>query len=376
MNRRVVTAFLAAVGCSLALAPAAHAMSLPPEDVQAIDTIVAEIMSTEGVPGASVGVFAPGKGVLVKNYGLGDVPTGTPMRARDHIRIASITKTFAAVATLRLIDRKRLSLKDRLSEYVKGIPNGNRITIRQLIGMSAGIYDFTRNEAFNDAFSANPNIPFKPGDVLAILRDPANPPDFEPGARVQYSDSNYTLLGIIIRKITGRSPEAVIQDKIVEPLGLDDTSFPFTAAMPRPFARGYYAGDDGTGILRDYTFVNPAVAWTAGAMVSNLGDLRDWAVALGTGELLSKRLFRLQRAFRSLDIPGFRLSYGLGMIKFDGWIGHNGAIYGYNSAMFFLPRTRTTIVVTANKSTNFSSAALDIWFRIAMRLYPEQFDQA
>jgi D-alanyl-D-alanine carboxypeptidase len=318
-------------------------------------------------------VFAPGKGVLVKNYGTSDVPAGSPMRARDHVRIASISKTFTGIAVMRLIDRGRLKLGDRLSEFVKGIPNGDLITIRQLLGMTAGIYDFTRETAFNAAFSANPNIPWKPADVLKILRDPANPPNFAPGEMVSYSDSNYVLLGIIIRKITGRSPEAVITDKIVEPLGLDSTSFPRTSAMPRPFARGYYAGDDGMGVLRDYSFVNPAVPWTAGAMISNLGDLRDWALALGTGELLSKKAFRQQRQFRPINNPGLNVWYGLGMFKLQGWIGHNGAIYGYNTAMFFLPSERATILVTANKSTNFSEDALAMFIGIARHLYPEQF---
>lgn len=330
-------------------------------------------MADERVPGMSVAVQDPRLGFFSRSYGLGDVTSAAPYRGRSHVRIASISKTFTGIAVLRLVDRGKLSLKDKLGKFVPGIPNGNQITIRQLLGMTGGIYDFTRNDAFNAAFSANPNIPWDPGDVLRILRDPANRPDFPPGERVSYSDSNYVLLGIIIKKVTGNSPRRVIQNKLLRPKGLTETLFPNTSAMGRPFNRGYYAGDDGTGVLRDYTFLNPDVPWTAGSMISNTADLLEWSETLGRGELLSKGLFKKQREFRQIPNPGLNVWYGLGLFKLAGFIGHNGAIYGYNTAMFYLPRARASIVVTGNKSTNFSSESLVAFIEIARKLYPRQF---
>jgi D-alanyl-D-alanine carboxypeptidase len=99
---------------------------------------------------------------------------------------------------------------------------------------------------------------FGPQDVIDIVR--RHPPAFAPGEKVVYCDTNYVLLGLIIELVTGRPVSEVIGTEIVAPLGLDGTSFPNTPAMPVPFARGYYAGADGKGELRDYTASNPAVA--------------------------------------------------------------------------------------------------------------------
>ena len=71
------------------------------------------------------------------------------MRGPDHVRIASVTKTFTAVTVLRLVDRGRLGLGDRLNRFVKGIPNGREITVRQILGMTSGVYDFTSDKRFS-----------------------------------------------------------------------------------------------------------------------------------------------------------------------------------------------------------------------------------
>ena len=291
------------------------------------------------------------------------------MSPDDTVRIASISKTFTAVAVLRLIDRKKLRLTDTLNKYVKGVPNGKRINIRKLLAMTAGIYNFSGDDQFNAAFSADPLYPgWKPADLLPILERHA--PDFPPGEMVSYSDSNYILLGMVIERVTGRPAHKVI-DRLAKVAGLDRTRSPTTAALTEPFAHGYYAGDDGTGPLQDYTAVNPDVSWTAGNMTSTLGDLRRWAKVLGTGRLLSRRLFARQTTFRTIsDTGGPSLAYGLGMVKLGHWLGHNGEIYGFNTAMFYLPGQDARIVLSANKSTNFSTETIGMFLAITKQLFP------
>jgi D-alanyl-D-alanine carboxypeptidase len=237
----------------------------PPIDEEALVDIINTGMTAQRQPGLIVGIWIPARGSLVRAFGTSDLASNAPMQVDDHVRIASITKTFMAVATLQLVDDGRLSLDDTLSNYVEGVDNGNRITIRNLRSMTSGIYDFTSDDRFLKDFTDDPLMSFAPQDVLHILK--RHKPAFGPGEKVSYCDTNYILLGMIVEKVTGEPVQTTITEKILKPLGLRHTSFPTAPAIPEPFARGYYASDDGKGEFKDYTATNPAVAWTAGAMI-------------------------------------------------------------------------------------------------------------
>lgn len=380
-----VVAVVGAVLASCASGPAAPASApapsaapasqtaLPTADVQALDAIVDKAMRDGAVPGMAVGVWMPGRGDLVRTYGVSDVVARTPFTADDHVRIASITKTFTATATLQLVDRGRLRLDDRLETFVPGVPNGADITVAQMLNMTSGIFDFTTDAAFSSAFDADPLAPFPLDRVLEILR--RQPPAFPPGApgQWQYSDSNYILLGEIIRSASGDDPGVFIQREIVDRLGLVGTSYPTTAEMPTPAARGYVIVPAGQPD-RDVTAVNPGVAGTAGAMISTLEGLHAWAPALAEGRLLSPESHRVQTTFVDAKLsPKLRTGYGAGLFSINDFVGHNGAIYGYNTAMFHLPGAGATIVVVANKSTNFDGVALQTFLEIAQAYFPDRF---
>ena len=148
-------------------------------------------MADERQPGLVVGIWIPGRGAFVQALGKADLASGVPMDLDDHFRIASITKTFTATAALRLVDQGSSPVDDTLSTYVAGIPNGYEFNHSgNLLGMASGIYDFTMDEQFDAAFAANPLMSFELGDVLAILR--RHQPEFEPGAKVSYCDTNLT----------------------------------------------------------------------------------------------------------------------------------------------------------------------------------------
>jgi D-alanyl-D-alanine carboxypeptidase len=346
----------------------------PEATKRALSKIVREGMKENRVPGVNVGIWVPGRGRFVRSFGVANRHTGRPMDVRDHVRIASITKTFTGMATLRLVDQGRLRLGDRLSQFVKGVPNGRQITIRQVLGMTAGIYNFTEDPHFDARFTRHPRLPFPLRKVIRIIR--RHGPDFAPGKEASYSDSNYVLLGRVFKKVTGHPPGSVIRHQVIDPLHLHDTIFPTGGAIPRPRARGYFAGNLGKGPLSDFTRLNPSVPSTAGAMISTLGDLKTWAKALATGSLLTRSTHQKQLHFRSLpnspDSP-VKIAYGLGIFRLQDFLGHNGAIFGFNTSVFYLPRARATIVVEANKSTNASAESLAIFADLAKRLFPSEF---
>jgi D-alanyl-D-alanine carboxypeptidase len=343
----------------------------PPEMQAALHQIVEQRLTEAGSPGAVVGVWIPGRGTWVHAQGTGDLATGAPIRVADRFRIGSITKTFAATVLLQLVDEGRLQLDDRLEQYVPGVPNGDRITIRQVLGMTAGIFSYTSDATFEAEYDADPLMPFSLQDLLAILR--RHPPDFAPGEGVHYSDTNYYLLGLIIEQVTGQRVGQAIEQRILQPLRLTSTSYPTTPDMPEPYAHGYNA--ESSGALRDVTRSNPGVAGAAGAMLSTLDDLRLWTEALAQGALLSPTMQRERLQWSAF--PGgeaVNSRYGLGIAAFVSFIGHSGGIAGYESMAFHLPEANATLVVLANKSGLFGGgAAQPMFLEIANLLFPGRF---
>lgn len=131
----------------------------------ALTAIVEKGMAEQRQPGVIVGIWIPARGSWTATFGKADIGANRPMDHADHVRIASITKTFVATAILQLVDQGKLSFDDKLAAYVEGIPNGEKITLRQLLGMTSGIYDFTGDQQFLKDFAANPLMPFGPQTV-------------------------------------------------------------------------------------------------------------------------------------------------------------------------------------------------------------------
>ncbi len=346
--------------------------AFPEADRAALTAIIHKAMDDKRLPGLSVGIWIPGRGTLVQSFGKGDLEAGAPMAVADHVRIASVTKTFTATAVLQLVDEGKLSLDDTLAKFIEGIPNGERITIRNLLGMTSGIYDFPADPQFMEDITADPLMEFGADDVIAILR--RNEPSFEPGAEVVYCDTNYILLGVILEQVSGRKAADIITEDFIAPLRLTGTSFPDTPAMPEPYAHGYYAGEDATGPFEDFTVSNPNLPWTAGAMISTLQDLRVWVKVLATGTELSPETQRERLTFRAFTTGNEGASYGLGILNYSGFLGHYGMIFGYTTAIFHLPESGATFVILGNQSTNFSMAATEIFLDLARHLYPARFE--
>jgi D-alanyl-D-alanine carboxypeptidase len=328
-----------------------------------------------GVTGVTVGISDPSLGTMVKSYGTAGVGSG-PLKPGMHYRIASVTKTFTALGVLRLVQQRKLLLSARLCRFVPRIPNGCAITIRQVLAMRAGIYDYTSNAPFATRYAHNPLLPgFTPSRVPAIIR--AHRSEAKPAGRdTVYSDSNYVLLGDVIQKVTGESARRYVSSEITR-LGLRHTSFPRTARLPAPFVRGYVGPDSQTGrpADTDVTLSNPLVPWTAGAMISTVPDMLRYARQLGTGVDLSPRLWRLRRDFKPLTTTGVVLQYGLGLTRLGKWSGHDGSILGYSDMVFYLPSKHASLVVMENGGDGNVVDAQAVWGAIVKQLYPSTLPQ-
>lgn len=341
-----------------------------PATASVIQAIIASGAGAANVPGLNVGVWVPGRGSYVQAVGVSDVSTSARLTLADHLRIASISKTFTATAVLQLVDEKRISLDDRLATYVTGIPYGDQITIDQLLAMTSGIYDYTADPEFVSAYVANPLLPFSLADVVAIIQ--RNKPLFPPGTDISYDNSNYYLLGAIAEQVSGLPLNELIAKKITGPLGLAQTSYPTTPALPAPYSRGYVIE---AASIQDYTASNPAVAAGAGAMISTLSDLKIWVKALAVGTLLTPATQALRLKTKVLaQSSQVTIGYGLGIASFNGFLGHDGAIFGYGSTAIYLPARDATIVAIANAcGLAGNPPPLLIALSLAAYLFPEYF---
>jgi len=285
----------------------------------------------------------------------------------DHVRIASNTKTFVATVVLQLVDEGLVGLDDPLEDYVPGIPNGTTITVRQVLGMNAGIADFIAVPEITAEYATNPLISMTPDEILAWIRE--SEPDYVPGTQVRYSNSNYVILGFLIEAVTGRSPAKEIEARLIAPLGLTGTSFPLTPFMPQPAMHGYFAESLGDPLI-DVTRSNPGFPWTSGAMISTLADMHTWVKALATGStLLSAGTLSERNTWEGL-VPNAPVGYGLGILNFRGFLGHNDGIAGYSSWMLHSPANGFTVVIVVNRAGEKGGTA-DPFLREILELFPE-----
>ncbi|CAL9464594.1 D-aminopeptidase [Streptomyces sp. enrichment culture] len=334
-------------------------VDIDPATAERLDEAITETMRKAGIPGVSVGVWTDGGGSYERAFGTADTATGTPMKTDLHTRIGSVTKTFTVTAVLRLVDDGKVALDDPIGRYVDGVPGGDRITVRQLADMRSGLYNYTEDPGFLAAMQKDPNRAWSPQELLDTAFK--HPPRFAPGTRWEYSNTNTVLLGLLVEKVGSLPLRDYVRDEVLEPAGLDDTALPVGAEIPDPYVHGYTDFAPG-GKTTDASGWNPSWAWAAGAMTSTLEDLRTWAPVMASGRLpdggrLLEPGTQAQRV-RMLPTGHQGVRYGLGIAEFDGWIGHNGELPGYETIAVRLPQERTTFVVVVNSDIDKKEGSL------------------
>jgi D-alanyl-D-alanine carboxypeptidase len=354
----VVTAFvvMASAGCggpavervgtqrspgSSTIAPSA---TMSVEQTNRLDGAIERVIADAAIPGAIVGIWAP-DGEYVRAFGVADTKTRAPMKTDFYSRIGSQTKTFTVTAMLLLAGEGKVALDDPIASYVDGVPRGAEITLRQLARMQSGLPNYTHNPVFVHELLSEPRREFTPAQLLGFAY--SQPASFDPGAGFEYSNTNTVLLGLVVEKVSGRSLGTYVHDHITGPLSMDDTSFPVDNTFPKPHATGYTKqtldGGETTG-----TDWNLSWAWASGAMISTLHDMRIWAPALASGQMLTRQMQQERLQFVDRDGEPAQDGYGLGLFSANGWIGHNGSLPGYQTVSVFLPDRQTAVVIFVN----------------------------
>lgn len=334
----------AAVGSLATSTRRATAVAGPREPTWAAELTAAIPPAMRSIPGAIVGVWQDGQPDYIRAFGVRDTATGTPMTPDLYMRIGSNTKAFTTTAILQLVDQGRIGLDDPIETYVPGVPNGDRITIRQLGMMRSGLFDYSTVTI--PTLPNDPQHQWTARELLAIAF--SRQPIFEPDAQFDYNNTNTVLLGVVVEQVTAQSIRDYIQEHILTPVGLIHTSFPVGAEFPAPHPRSYWRTPDGE--IVDTSDWNTSWGDAAGQMVSTLEDLRIWARDLATGTLLTPATQRERERFLPAEDEGEGVVYGFGMTDNNGWRGHDGNVLGGTTYPFYLPSQRMTLVVLFNSS--------------------------
>ena len=304
MIERVICAVVF-VAFAFGTAMGASTPGLKPIDPAALQASIEGLAKELMLPGAMVLLTTP-RGNLVFGYGTTELGATNPPRADTHFRAASNTKTMTAAVIVQLVEEGKLSFDDLISKYAQGVPNGDAITIRQLLTMRSGLYNVTNAPELAESFDKDPDRVWTANEVLGIAFK--RPPDFAPGAKFEYNNTNYILLGLVAEKIDGKPLSTIFQDRLFGPLGMKNTALPPSTsnAIPEPYSHGYlYGGTSyaladapypeelqvaaraGTLEPNDDTWQNPSAYFAAGGVISTADDLATWMRALVGGKLFN-----------------------------------------------------------------------------------------
>lgn len=347
--RRSLLLLAALVVATLLAAPAASAA----DTERALNRGLDEIMDAPGAP--------PGLGVLIQRggkteylrRGVADVETGARFRKRSHYRIASMAKALNGAVVLGLASDRKLRLADTIDRWLPGaLPLAAGVTLAQALQHTAGLPDYIRQQAFIDELVADPAQYLPPRDLLGYVKDVEL--EFKPGSEYGYSDTDNIAAGLAAEQAGGRSYESLLRRYVYRPAALRRTSLPRTIAMPRPYIHGYEVvrGKQPEDVSE---FINPALAWASGGVVSTAADVNRFIRAYVGGDLFSRRIARSQddfvRGSSSPPGPG-RNDAALALFRYRthcGTVyGHTGSFPGYRLFMASSANGKRSVVFTVN----------------------------
>ncbi len=293
------------------------------------------------VPGAAVLVLRGGQPVVRASYGLADLEAGTPATPETNYRLASVTKQFTAASILLLAEDGRLTLHDRVHQWLPSLPKAaETVTIRHLLTHTSGLIDY------EDVIPETVTAQLHDADVLQLL-ETQDRTNFRPGNGYRYSNSGYALLALIMQWVSGQTFAKFLQERIFQPLGMLNTvayQEGISTVNHRAFGYTEAAGrwnrtdqDQTSAVLGD------------GGIYSSIDDLAKWDAALYDGRLLQPSSLRaaFTPATRT-DDPETEYGYGWRITGETLW--HSGESVGFRNVIVRYPKRHTTVVVLTNRN--------------------------
>ncbi|MFD9129823.1 serine hydrolase domain-containing protein [Kitasatospora sp. NPDC059571] len=290
---------------------------------------------------------------------LGESMTGVPAEPDMNFRAGSVGIAYMATVLLQLVQEGRVGLDDPISRWLPDAPHAREITLRELGSSTSGLHDYVTDPVFLAELAAHPFKQWTPEEVVGISA--GHPLWYRPGTNWSYSHANFQLLGAALERITGTPLDQLLRERVIEPLGLDSTANSFTPEIPAPVLHAFTSE---RGLYEESTFWNPSWTTAPGAVITtDICDLARSAQAIGSGELLSRRSFRVQLDPGTVGLghptdtcpPDVCLPntearhFGFGIIVSNDWVVQNPSFSGYAAIQAYLPGKRLAIAVSSTK---------------------------
>jgi len=346
-------------------------ISFSQNKVEEIEKLV-QTYTDYGKFNGSVLVSEHGEVIYKKGFGMANMEWDIPNQPNTKHRLGSISKQFTAMLILQLAAEGKLDLQAPVTTYLPDYPKstGDIITTHHLLTHTSGIPNYT---AFPRFFQDESRNPYTPDEFVKKFQDSVL--DFTPGEKFSYSNSGYFLLGVLIEKISGKSYEEMLHEKIFTPLSMNDSGFDHHKDILKNRATGYEK--NGNNYVNS-NYLDMSIPYAAGSLYSTVEDLYLWDQSLYTNKLLPKKYMDL---YFKPQIPAFgrHYAYGWGVGKqaigksTDSIyvIGHGGGINGFNTLITRIPEDNALIVLL----NNTGRATLNVMTEaISAILYDKPYD--
>lgn len=315
---------------------------LSQDKVQKIDNLVNQYAELKQFNGAVL-VAEDGNVLLSKGYGMADFENGKPNNNETKFRLASVTKQFTSMLVMQLVEKGKLKLEGKLSDYLPYYRKdvGEKITIHQILSHTSGLANYTNNRDFMQNESGKK---VEPKDF--VLKYCSDDLIFEPGSKWEYSNSGYFILGLVIEEVTGKSWEQNLQENILDPAGMTNSGNEHSDKTYENKANGYVSS---LTEFKPARFLEMTVPYSGGSMYSTVEDMYKWDRILYTDKLLSEPM-------KEIMFKPVLNNYALGWQVIEQPIGdkkikvvtHSGGIFGFNSLITRLTDDNKFVMVLNN----------------------------
>jgi CubicO group peptidase (beta-lactamase class C family) len=299
--------------------------------------------------------------LLNKGFGYRNAETGVLNDEHSIYQLGSVTKQFTSAVILKLQSENKLSVEDKINKYFPDYPNGDSITIRELLTHTAGIYNYTNDENFMKNEITKPKTREQ---MMALFEN--KPLDFSPGTSWSYSNSGYSMLGYIIEKVTNTSYEQAVRHYIFSPLKMTNSGFDFTHLKNFDKTIGYLALNARDTVRAP--IVDSTISFSAGAIYSTTGDLYRWSHALENNSILSAS--QQNEAYTPVK-NNYGYGWGIDSIAGKRRVAHGGGIPGYITIISRVPADEVTIILLSNASNEAIGAICNSIYAI---LYNQKYE--
>jgi len=374
----IISLFLSA--CQSSWGPPTADCSLDPQfEINADHPKAAELQEimdryvAQGIPGV-IALVDDEDGMWVGSAGYADLEEGLLMKTCHLNKLGSVTKMMVGTLVWQLVEEGQIDIEAPISQYIPDVaaelPFGDQIQVYMLLNHSSGVYDIARDLEFNLAVANDLAYPWTEEEILEYVK--GGEPSSEPGTEVRYSNTNTLLEGLIIEAVTGRPHTEVLQERIFDRLGMDETAYyDYSEAFPyAQLAQGYLDFNNDGGSIQNISAMNPGSGNGFTGVYSTVTDLYLFANALLREQTLTspENLETIYKTFETnVQSDAWQSSWGGIHNEYRNFLpegveayGHAGGDIGYSSALNYFPHNGTVFSATFNYGSNLPSPLRDV----------------